>query len=420
MGNVHIVWKSYANAAHQILHRIWNGSTFSSINPVSTTSSPADPRPRIAVGNDNNVHVAWQELDTVNNNYQIIYSKWNSSSWSPEFVISSTAQSSRLGVPSVAVLKSSIDDVLVGWIDKSTSPLKLAFRKYNAASSSWQIARTNDIQQTSADFPVAAMDKWDNVHVAWGEKNSATNKHEIFYDAIPLAINQIGSSGGTLTTFNGDTLSVPAGALSQDTLISAQVAPLSQAAPNGYNTPNRQYIFEPSGLTYAIPITVVFHYTDAEFSGADEKNIGVYVWDSQSQSWVFNAGVLNKGANTVTVNLDHFSIYSFFSLPDDIIWQNPLNDVADNEFKLGRTIPIKFGFSTPIQDPAQIKLEIYNGDANKIAQFAVGSTDEDLRYDSASQTYHANLKSQGLTSSNYQINVMDQGNFKGSFNFVLR
>lgn len=419
-GNVHIVWKSDLLGQFEILHRIWNGSTLTSQVSISgTVPASQEPQPRMAIGNNNNAHVVWEERDpTIEGNFLIKYSKWAGSSWSAPLTVSSVASQTVQGVPSVAILKSSIDDVIVGWIDKTTDPRKLGFRKFNASSNSWELSRTNDIQQASPDFPVATMDKWDNVHVAWGEA-SATGKYEMFYDAIPLAINLIGSSGGTLTTFNGDTLTIPSGALSQNTLISAQITPLSNAVPSGSNTPNRQYVFEPSGTAFATPATAVFTYTDAEFSGANEKNIGIYVWDSTTSSWVFKTGTLNKGANTVTFTLNHFSIYSFFSVPDVINWIQPLSEDADNEFKLGRALPFKFSFTEAISGQNNISIQLLDANAAVLTELTAGEGKDALKYDSQTGEFIANLQTKDLSPGLYQINVLDGEDFKGSVQFNL-
>ena len=418
-GNVHVVWKSDLLGQFEILHRMWNGSTFTSQVSISGIVAAAqEPQPRIAIGNNNNAHVVWEERITDSSDFRIMYSKWTGSSWSSPFTVSQVAQQTVEGVPSVAVLRSSLDDVLVGWIDKTTDPRKLGFRKFNASSQSWEISRANDIQQASPDFPVATMDKWDNVHVAWGEASS-TGKYETYYDAIPLAAKIIGTSGGTLTTFNGDTLTIPSGAISQDTIISAQVTPLSNAAPEGSNTPNRQYVFEPTGQVFSSPATAVFTYMDAEFSGANEKNIGIYVWDSSTSQWVFKTGTLNKGSNTVTFTLDHFSIYSFFSVPDVINWTKPLSEDVNSEFSIGRTIPIKFSLVENGHNPDDISVQIANSSGTVVTEFETNHGKDTVRYDSQTGEFITNLETKDLPTGLYQVNVLDGETFLGSIQFIL-
>lgn len=421
-GKVHVVWRNVGPAAinpYQIRHRVWNGSSWSSETSISNIFiENQESTPRIAVDKNNNAHVVWQEGDIRLGPLSVMYSKWSGTSWSSPFTVSSTSNQNIFGVASVTVIPSSLSDVLVGWIDKSTTPLKVDFRKYNAATDTWETERTNNINQTSADFPSAAMDKWDNVHVAWAEKNASTNKYEIFYDAIPLAVNVIGSSGGTVTTFNGDTLTIPSGSLSQNTIISAQIAPLSQTAPGGNITPPRQYVFEPTGTVFNPALTAVFKYTDAEIAGGNENTLGIYVWDSPTGSWVFKTGNINKPQNRLTVQLDHFSIYGLFATTDSVDWVSPFAANTVNEFKQGRNVPIKFKTGDPV-DISQLKVQIIDTSANLIAEFLPDHGSGTLRYDEQNQQYVANFDTKDQAAGSYQVNVLYQGLLKDSTEIML-
>lgn len=416
-GKVHVAWKSDLLGSFEILSRFWNGSTFSTISSVSGVVAAAqEPQPRITVDNANNAHVVWEEMDpATSSNFLIKYSKYNGTSWAAPFTVSSVASQTVEGIPSVAVLRSSVDDVLVGWIDKTTSPLQVGFRKFKASTSSWELARSNTIANAAADFPVAAMDKWDNIHAAWGEINSTTGKYETFYDAIPLAVKIIGSVGGTLTTFNNDTLTIPSGSLSQDTIISAQIAPLSQTAPSGNITPPRQYIFEPTGTVFNPALTAVFKYTDAEISGGNENTLGIYVWDSGTNSWVFKTGSINKPQNKLTVQLNHFSIYGLFESTDVIYWIPPLKVDGKNEFPRGETIPIKFKSNNPSDDPKLMRIQLLEGETGRLVKEF-----NSLPYNSKNEIYHFNLNTDNLATGEYQITVLYKSLPKDSIHFVLK
>lgn len=423
-GKVHVVWKSTTsdNSSYQIVHRVWNGTSWSATASISgVVSQINDTEPRIAIGTNNNAHVVWEErIDPTSSSFNIKYSKFNGTSpWSSPFVVSSVGQETIQGVPSVAVLRSSIDDVLIGWIDKTTTPLQVGFRKYNATTASWEVARTNTINQASADFPVAAMDKWDNIHVAWGEINTS-GKHDLEYDAIPLANKVIDSTGGTLTTFNGDTLTIPAGATSSATIISAQIAPLSQAAPSGSNTPNRQYIFEPSGITFASPISAKFTYTDAEVAGIDERTLGIYVWDTPTSSWVFKTGNVNRAQNFLTVSLDHFSIYGLFGTHNNVSWSHPLDGENLNELNTNRTVPARFHFITAVANPNTAKMQIVDELGKLHREYTVGTTENSINYNSNNQEYMLNLQAKDFTLGNYQLKVLYDGLVRGSADLLIK
>ncbi len=122
----------------------------------------------------------------------------------------------------------------------------------------------------------------------------------------------LGSDGGTVNTYYGDSLTVPTGALSTTTDITAQVissSEVSASLPEGAVVLPRAYQFGPSGTTFAQPATVVFKYTDADLGGGDPANLGVYVWDSTLGQWVLKQGVVDTEAKTLTVQLEHFSLF---------------------------------------------------------------------------------------------------------------
>ena len=69
----------------------------------------------------------------------------------------------------------------------------------------------------------------------------------------------IGASGGTIQSTDGRlTVIIPAGALSSNVQISVQ--PISNQAPLSFGN---AYRLQPEGTTFAIPATLVFHYTDS-------------------------------------------------------------------------------------------------------------------------------------------------------------
>ena len=421
VGKVHVVWKRTqlpAPYSFEFLHRVWNGSTWSGTTSISgLVSGVNESHPEITTDKNNNAHVVWQEGNgyiTRGTPFKIMYSKWDGASWSSPFTVTTTSNQNRFGIADVTILPSSLTDVLVGWIDRSTTPLKVDFRKYNASSGQWETERQNNINQTSADLPVATMDKWDNVHVAWIEKNTSTNKYELFYDAIPLAVNVIGPSGGTVTSFNNDTLTIPSGSLSQNTIISIQLAPLSQPPPGGNITPPRQYIFEPTGTVFNPTATAVFRYTDAEVVGGNENTLGIYVWDSTTSSWVFKTGSINRGQNKLTLQLDHFSIYGLFESTDFVNWVPPLKVDGKNEFPRGETIPVKFKSNNSSDDPKLMSIQLLEGETGRLVKEF-----NNLPYNSKNETYHLNLNTNNLSIGEYQVTVLYKGLPKDSIHFVL-
>ncbi len=421
LGKIHVAWKSTTgtNDPFNMVHRVWNGSTWSETVSVSglVLNGVQESQPDMSIDKNDNVHIVWEESNyPTDSNYSIKYNKWTNavSSWSTAFLVSSVAYQTVQGVPSVAVVSDTVNDVMVGWLDKSSSPFRLDFRKYNALSQQWEVERKNEIQQTSADFPVAAIDKWDNIHVAWGEINPLNNKYQVYYDAIPVATSIIGTGGGTLTTFNGDTLTFPAGSLSSNQIISAQISPLSHSAPTNNWTVPRQYIFEPTGLNFNSNMTAVFKYTDTEVTGS-ENTLGIYLWDTPTLSWVFKTGTVNRAQNRLTAQLDHFSSYGLFSSTDTVLWENPLSETQDNIINRGRTIPVKFRFSDSSIPNESLNLQILDESANVITD--LGYSQLKLNTD---KSLSVNVQTGNWKPGFYQIKVMYEGLLRDSLDLTVK
>ena len=98
-------------------------------------------------------------------------------------------------------------------------------------------------------------------------------------------------------------LSIPAGAVPNDTLFSINIPDLSVF----YNE------FGTDGLVFDEPVTVTMSYRDADMSGVTESSIRLAWLDQRSGKWQdMNCEVdfINK---TVTGRLSHFSAYGLIS-----------------------------------------------------------------------------------------------------------
>ena len=126
----------------------------------------------------------------------------------------------------------------------------------------------------------------------------------------------IGAGGGTLNTGSGGpvevVLDVPLGALPGDTEITIAVFNASDAhrPPGDGALLSRAYEFGPPGITFAIPVTLTYTYTNAELvaSGVDEEFLDVAHFDSLTGQWEL-AEVISRDPsnNSLTVAVPHFS-----------------------------------------------------------------------------------------------------------------
>jgi hypothetical protein len=120
----------------------------------------------------------------------------------------------------------------------------------------------------------------------------------------------IDASGGTISSPDGVLqLTIPAGALSAPTLIGIQ--PVTNEVPVGlYNG----YSLTPNGQQFQKPVTLQFHYKDADLDSVDPAGLGV-AYQSGDSTWeAFTDVAVDTIGKTVTVQTPHFTIFDL--LPD--------------------------------------------------------------------------------------------------------
>ncbi len=118
-----------------------------------------------------------------------------------------------------------------------------------------------------------------------------------------VTTQSIGAAGGSLTSTDGTvTISVPAGALATATDISIQ--PITPQSPGAVGT---GYRLGPEGVTFSAPVSLSFHYQDADILRSAPELLWIASQDAAG-AWRFSDDVvLDKTAQTVTVTTTHFS-----------------------------------------------------------------------------------------------------------------
>jgi hypothetical protein len=115
----------------------------------------------------------------------------------------------------------------------------------------------------------------------------------------------IDANGGTIVSADGVLhIIIPAGALSSATTISIQ--PVTNEFPDGvYNG----YSLTPDGQKFQKPITLEFHYRDADLDTLDAGGLSV-AYQSPDKTWeIFEDPTLDTVNKTVSTSTDHFTPY---------------------------------------------------------------------------------------------------------------
>lgn len=135
----------------------------------------------------------------------------------------------------------------------------------------------------------------------------------------------IGAGGGQLQSTFGLGMSFPAGAVQEDTTVSAH---LTQPTPTQEQMrvaatipPANTVAFEITAkdangapiTTFAKAFQLSFTYTDEQIAGLDEANLGLANWDSAKQQWVDVVTTVNTSSNTITASLNQPHLYAITS-----------------------------------------------------------------------------------------------------------
>lgn len=114
----------------------------------------------------------------------------------------------------------------------------------------------------------------------------------------------IGPDGGELSA-GALTVSIPAGALDRDTLVSA--TPISSTAPGARG---QAFRLEPEGTAFAEPVTVTFTYGDDDLEGTSAEALLV-AFQHGSGVWAIPVDVtVDAAGQQVSVETTHFSDWS--------------------------------------------------------------------------------------------------------------
>jgi hypothetical protein len=118
----------------------------------------------------------------------------------------------------------------------------------------------------------------------------------------------IGPEGGSLSSEGGKlALSIPAGALRSDVVVA--IVPL-EAWPEG--ALGAVVDIQPSGLLFASPATLTFHYETSDIGGTPPVSLRLAT--ASGSSWTPLPSTLDEAAHTVTAPIAHLSVYGLVAV----------------------------------------------------------------------------------------------------------
>ena len=186
-----------------------------------------------------------------------------------------------------------------------------------------------------------------------GTTGTATPQATAVGTPVAAAVSAVvDSSGGQLNSADGGlTVEVPAGAFSAPTTVSIQA--ISDEAPGGLG---HAYRIEPEGLQTTVPMTLRFHYTDADMQGTAPRFTSIAYQDGEHYWRVYNAPTRDETAHTLAVATSHFSDWS---------------SVVGVQLRPGAAnVNTGAGIALQIQRCEQIEVEGENGGASIVSLLA--------------------------------------------------
>jgi len=192
--------------------------------------------------------------------------------------------------------------------------LDLIFTPVNATNrnTSWISSNQNIATVSSAGLVIGISSGTADIIVTTedgGFTDSCKVKVNIPAEPVQFTMT-IGPDGGTIIEPRGTTISIPPGALSQNTEISVTTLLNSDEISelHGANPFLAGVELLPDGTTFAQPVTVTVPLEEPLLT---DSTYDIFIFDQQSSQWKPSLiGIVNESGNNITFQTDHFSVLS--------------------------------------------------------------------------------------------------------------
>lgn len=415
-GNIHLVYWSWSQG---IFYRKY---TTSWSTPVQVTTAPDVEFTRMAVTPGGQIFVAWAQTNDLS-----LRARWTqTNTWQAETTLATDIEHSFWGFPIMGVTTDSKERAHVGWGDKDPIDGLIDLKYKTFASGAWGSVQEFDSNNTDADNPYVFPDKWDNQHFVWSEKNQTTGQWELQYRVAEGTIQTVGTGGGTVTAnpqgTTQVTLTIPNGALSQSQSIAIQIGPVPEDVDSAQVTIPRSFTFRPNGLTFSSPASAVIRYTDAEIGAVDEAQLRPWLWDSQAATWSAQIGTNNTTANTISVSLNHFSLYGISAPKITAKWLSPSANESVKSNALNFEFQMTYLNGSVVSNTAndsRLSVKVRNEAGEIIDNLSYNPSE--IKRNEGKNSYKGilNLKKNQYTTGKYTIELYLSDELMGKQSFVF-
>lgn len=150
-----------------------------------------------------------------------------------------------------------------------------------------------------------------------GISSAVSDTVELLTALVEKVTQTVSATAGGSVALSDDSagVTIPGGAASGNLSVSIEPTETYTAPATGLGVLGGQAFdftatVDGAALTsFSKDVTLTFKYTDTQVKGLKESTLKVYYWSNTTSEWVLAGGVVNPFTNTVTVGVDHFTLF---------------------------------------------------------------------------------------------------------------
>lgn len=198
-GNINIVWQDNRNGNWEIYYKKINKTGIELVSDTRlTNNNAASEYPDIAIDSTNNIHIVWQDRRDIS--YEIYYTKLNPNGTT---LIDDTRITTNDGMQSLApsIQVGNNNFIHVAWQDYRDSNWEIYYKKMdvNGNDLTGEVRMTN--QLANSEQPVLAVYQDTLAHITWQDNRDGNYEiyhKDAFVDLVPISISYLNSNPPTI------------------------------------------------------------------------------------------------------------------------------------------------------------------------------------------------------------------------------
>lgn len=148
----------------------------------------------------------------------------------------------------------------------------------------------------------------------------------VFFAGNGSVSRVIGPSGGKIEN-QAYSLSIPSGALTEETTITMTVKPMEMNDVPGMTPVGSKLVLEPEGISFSKPVTLVTKYDPKSIHSQVQNELTqIYYFNPSKSEWEQQKTSVDSIAGNLTTELNHFSVYAPLHVNIEMIVSRVITD----------------------------------------------------------------------------------------------